>query len=129
MDILTKKERSKRMSLIRSKWTKQEKKVHNMLKGRKIKHKMHPKIPGNPDLLINSKKAVFLHGCFWHKCPKHYKKPSSNKAYWMNKVEQNAKRDSKNKRILRSIGYNVASLWEHDINSNIHSCLKRLEVL
>jgi len=29
MDILTKKERSKRMSLIKSKWTKQERKVHN----------------------------------------------------------------------------------------------------
>ncbi|MBI1972510.1 very short patch repair endonuclease, partial [Candidatus Woesearchaeota archaeon] len=79
MDFLTKKERSKRMSLIRSRWTKQETKVHNMLKGNKIKHKMHPKLPGNPDVLINNKRAVFLQGCFWHKCPIHYKKPSSNK--------------------------------------------------
>lgn len=129
MDILTKKERSKRMSLIRSKWTKQERKMHNLLKGRKVKHKMHPKLPGHPDILIGKNKAVFLQGCFWHKCPKHYREPNSNKAYWTNKVEQNVRRDSKNKRILKSIRYNVASLWEHDVNSNIHSCLKKLEVL
>ncbi|MFA5382379.1 MAG: hypothetical protein WC356_04375 [Candidatus Micrarchaeia archaeon] len=80
-DNLTKEQRSRCMSKIRSKWTKQEKKIHNYLKGDKIRHKMHPKLPGNPDIVLkDSKTAVFLHGCFWHKCPNCYKEPKSREA-------------------------------------------------
>ena len=55
-------------------------KLHNYLKGHKVSHEMHPKIIGNPDVLIKNKNlAIFLHGCFWHKCPKRYKEPKSRK--------------------------------------------------
>ena len=43
-DNLTKEQRSKTMSRIRSKWTTQEKVLHNQLKGLKVRHKMHPNI-------------------------------------------------------------------------------------
>ena len=109
-------ERSKRMSLIRSKWTKQEKKLHNFLKGNKVKHRMHPKLPGSPDILLPEKElAIFLHGCFWHKCPKCYREPQSRRNYWVPKIERNVRRDEKNKRLLRGQGLNTRTIWEHQI--------------
>ncbi|MBI1972831.1 very short patch repair endonuclease, partial [Candidatus Woesearchaeota archaeon] len=83
-------------------------------------------LPGNPDVLINNKRAVFLQGCFWHKCPIHYKKPSSNKHYWLKKIDRNAKRDATNKIILKSQGFKVVSFWEHDISSSLSECIRRM---
>ena len=126
-DILTKEQRSERMSRIRSKWTFQEKKMHNYLKGHKIKHKMHPKIEGHPDILLKqSNTVVFLHGCFWHKCPKCYREPKTNKAYWIPKIENNVKRDRKNKKIIKAKGYNIIIIWEHEIKRDFVKILKKV---
>jgi DNA mismatch endonuclease (patch repair protein) len=123
-DNLTKKQRSRTMSRIRSKWTLPERKIHNILKGRKIKHIMHPKIDGSPDILIPDKKiAIFIHGCFWHKCPKHYKEPSSERDYWLEKIEKNVKRDIESVKKLRSDGWKVRIIWEHEIRDNAEKCL------
>lgn len=78
---------------------------------------MHPKIEGNPDILIYPKTVVFINGCFWHKCPKCYKEPKSNKKYWLPKIEANVKRDRKNQRLLRKKGYEVIVIWEHEIKN------------
>lgn len=116
------------MSRIRSKWTSQEKKVHNHLKSCKIKHKMHPKIDGCPDLLLTkTKTAVFLQGCFWHKCPKCYKAPKSKRKYWLPKIDTNAKRDKKNIKILKSKGFKVMKIWEHQVKKDFGKVIKRLE--
>jgi DNA mismatch endonuclease (patch repair protein) len=115
-DIFTKEKRSWIMSRIRSKWTKQEKLVHNKLKGLKIKHKMHPKMVGNPDIILSDKKiAIFLHGCFWHRCPLHYREPKSKRKYWLTKIEKNVLRDKKNMTMLKKGGWKVVVIWEHDI--------------
>lgn len=129
-DNLTKVQRSKTMSRIRSKWTFQERKLHELLKQNKLKHRMHPKIKGSPDIvLINSKTAIFLNGCFWHKCSKCYKEPKTNKDYWIPKINKNAIRDKKNKKILKSQGFNVLTVWEHENKKfdKIISKLKKLE--
>lgn len=115
-DVFTKEKRSWIMSRIRSKWTKQEKLVHNYLKSMKIKHKMHPKMSGSPDIILTDKKiAIFLQGCFWHKCPKHYKEPKSNRDYWLPKIEKNVARDKKNINLLKKEGWKVVKVWEHDL--------------
>ncbi len=127
VDNLSKKQRSYCMSRIRSKWTSQEKKIHNYLKGHKIKHKMHPKIIANPDiLLLNSNTAVFLHGCFWHKCPKCYREPKTNKEYWLPKIEKNVKRDRRNMKELKTEGYNVVRLWEHELKKEFNKKIDKL---
>lgn len=126
-DNLTKEQRSKTMSRIRSKWTKQEKILHNKLKGLKIKHKMHPDIEGHPDMILKKKKvAVFLHGCFWHKCPKCYKEPKTDKKYWLPKIDNNVKRDKRNLKLLRKQGYTAIKLWEHDIKKNFEKVIGRI---
>ncbi|MBL7169638.1 MAG: DNA mismatch endonuclease Vsr [Candidatus Aenigmarchaeota archaeon] len=129
MGKLTPEQRSYCMSRIRSKWTKQETKVHNWLKGHKIKHVMHPKICGNPDVILKeSNTVIFIHGCFWHKCQKCYKKPKSNREYWFPKIEKNVKRDKENIKHLKSKGYKIIILWEHEIKKDIGSVLKKIFV-
>jgi DNA mismatch endonuclease (patch repair protein) len=117
-DVFTKEKRSEIMSKIRSKWTKQEVLVHNYLKGHKIRHKMHPRMEGNPDIVLKDNKvAIFLHGCFWHKCPLHYRKPKSNVGFWTTKIKNNVCRDRKNVKILRNNKWKVIILWEHDLKA------------
>lgn len=113
------------MSRIRSKWTVPERKIHNLLKGHKIRHQMHPKIDGNPDIVLkDSKKAVFIHGCFWHKCPKCRIKPKSNTNYWLPKIRRNTGRDRKNTGILKNQGWKVIRIWEHEIKKDAKNALK-----
>ncbi len=129
MDKISKQQRSKIMSKIHSKWTKQEILVHRILIRSKIEHQMHPKISGSPDILLNNKKiAIFLHGCFWHVCPKHYRAPKSNKKYWTTKAKRNVARDRSNVAELRHAGYRVIVIWEHDIRDS-RKLVKKLNAL
>lgn len=115
-DNLTKEQRSKCMSNIKSKWTSLEMLIHNHLKGHKIHHKMHPKIIGNPDIIFPDKKIViFIHGCFWHKCPTCYKEPKSNRDYWIPKIERNIERDFQHMQCLKVNGFTVMTIWEHEL--------------
>ena len=127
-DNLTKDQRSYCMSRIRSKWTSQERKIHNYLKGNKIKHQMHPNIEGCPDILFKKNKVVlFLHGCFWHKCPRCYKEPKTRKEYWLPKIESNIKRDRKNENRLKKNGYRVLKIWEHETKRDLLYCIKKIK--
>lgn len=85
---------------------------------------MHPKITGNPDILLkDSKTVVFLDGCFWHKCPKCFKKPQTNKKFWEQKINNNVKRDEKINKMLKQDGWSVIRFWQHDIRKdNIKAC-------
>ena len=51
----------------------------------------HKKIPGRPDITFVGKKvAIFVHGCFWHRCPKcAYTLPKNNTAFWQAKFDRN----------------------------------------
>jgi DNA mismatch endonuclease (patch repair protein) len=43
---------------------------------------------GRPDLVFVSKKiAVFIDGCFWHKCPVHFVRPETRTEFWMKKID------------------------------------------
>lgn len=75
-------------------------------------------LPGKPDFIFpRHKLAVFIDGCFWHFCPKHGRKPSSNTEYWDQKLERNRKRDRIVSQSLRRRGWRVLRLWEHDLRS------------
>ena len=89
---------------------------------------MHPKIAGSPDIILTDKKtAVFLHGCFWHKCPKHYKEPKSNKKYWLPKIEKNVLRDKMNMKLLKNNGWKVVRIWEHEIKKDFDGLIKKID--
>ena len=80
-------------------------------------YRMHKsKVPGNPDLMFTKHSvAVFVDGCFWHGCPKCYREPNSNKAYWQMKVKHNRDRDARVTSECKALGWRVVRIWEHDV--------------
>ena len=69
-----------------------------------------------PDWLNKSRKtAVFVHGCFWHGCPLHFKLPRSRPEYWAAKIGRNRQRDEATRLALEAKGWRVVVLWEHDV--------------
>lgn len=91
---------------------------------------MHPKIAGSPDIILKkSKTAVFLHGCFWHKCPRCSSLPKSNKKYWLAKLEKNVQRDKKNIRLLKKEGWTVFVFWGHELKKNSQKIAEKLRRL
>ncbi len=125
-DIFSKQKRSWIMSRIRGKDTKIEKLLQSEMKKAGIKFKTHPKISGNPDFLVREKIVVFVDGCFWHGCPKHYRPPKSNGKFWLPKINKNMERDRKVTRQLRKTGYIVVRLWEHNLEDDIRFCIGRI---
>jgi len=125
-DWLPKKTRSRIMANIRSKKTKPEIALKKALQGFGFSYQ--PKMIGSPDFANKKKKiAIFVHGCFWHKCPKHYKQPESNKKYWLPKLQKNVERDKRNEKMLKSKGYKVIKIWEHDIPKNMNKIIRRIK--
>ena len=115
-DILTIKERSERMRLIRFKDTKPEVIVRKMLFGMGYRYRLHSKnLPGRPDIIFYSrKKVIFVHGCFWHwhRGCKLFRMPKSRPDYWFPKLTRNRMRDKKNYTMLRKLGFEYLVIWE-----------------
>jgi len=108
------------MSRIRCRNTKPEMVLRGMLAREKVRgYKMHYKLPGNPDIVFVRKKlAVFVDGCFWHKCPRCFSKPATRTAFWIKKINGNVLRDRKINRTLKKEGWKVLRVWEHETRKN-----------
>lgn len=115
-DHLTKRQRSKNMSNIKSKDTKPEIAVRKALTELGMRYRLHKnKLPGKPDIVNESRNmAVFINGCFWHQhngC-KRKSMPKSNKDYWKPKLEKNVERQKKQIKELKMLGYEPLIIWE-----------------
>lgn len=74
------------------------------------------------------KLAVFVDGCFWHGCPKHFIKPTNKAAFWRRKIAANRARDLRVSRTLRAKGWRVVRVWEHELTrKNERRLLARLD--
>ena len=125
-DVFTKEKRSWVMSRIKSTETKIEKRLETVLKKNNVRFKKYPQIFGKPDFLVNNKIVIFVDGCFWHKCPKHYNKPKTRGKFWISKIQSNVKRDKKVLHKLRKEGYTVLRFWEHDIEKRPNYLIDKL---
>lgn len=86
----------------------------------------HQPVFGKPDFIFRAPKlAVFVDGCFWHCCPKHATKPKSNRSFWADKLIRNKARDLLVTRTLRTRGWRVLRIWEHDLR-RIERCMTRI---
>ena len=93
-------------------------------------YRLHSKLRGKPDLYLGKLKiAIFIDGCFWHKCPVCFKKPKSNKKYWVSKIRKNVERDLDTDIKLEKEGIRVLRFWEHEIETNIGKCFNKLNKL
>jgi DNA mismatch endonuclease (patch repair protein) len=64
--------------------------------------------------------AVFIDGCFWHRCPIHGSSPKANGAWWRTKLDANVARDQRNNAALDEDGWLVVRMWEHeDLNDMV----------
>jgi DNA mismatch endonuclease (patch repair protein) len=86
----------------------------------------HSAMRGNPDFVFREGRlAVFVDGCFWHGCPLHGSQPKSHQTYWSGKIARNRKRDRSVTRDLRSRGWRVLRVWEHELRKTNWSRLVR----
>jgi DNA mismatch endonuclease (patch repair protein) len=81
-----------------------------------------------PDFVFRQARlALFVDGCFWHGCPKHATKPKNNRTFWQRKLMSNRRRDLLVSRTLRSHGWRVLRIWEHELaKKNVARLLRRL---
>jgi DNA mismatch endonuclease (patch repair protein) len=120
VDVFSKKERSRIMSGIRSTRNRStEQAFIGFLKKFQIKGwRRHYSLPGNPDFTFpGTRVAVFVDGCFWHQCSKCYDGhlPKQNTEYWLPKLARNKRRDLRNNKSLRSLGWHVYRVRECSI--------------
>src|SRR4051812_7764180 len=71
--------------------------------------------PVRPDLVFTrARVAVFVDGCFWHRCPQHATTPRANAAFWREKLDRNVARDRAADLALAEAGWTVVRVWEHE---------------
>jgi DNA mismatch endonuclease (patch repair protein) len=115
-DFLTKTQRSKLMSCIHSSGNKDtELRLISIFRAYRITGwRRNYKLPGKPDFVFPYQRlAVFVDGCYWHGCPKHYTRPKSNRKFWDAKIARNRRRDREVGRLLLAKGWRVLRIWEH----------------
>lgn len=121
------------MSRIKGKNTKPELAVRKGLWARGVRgYRLHPKtVPGKPDIsFVGMKKAVFIHGCYWHSCPHcKPKNPKTHSEFWKEKFRKNKERDERKELELIALGWEVLTLWECQIKADLENALDRVENL
>lgn len=130
MDVVDKKTRSRMMGHIRSKNTSPETAIRSGLHRLGYRFSLHSKhLPGRPDLVLTKYNAViFVHGCFWHRHGNCFyaSNPSTRRAFWQNKFQQNLLRDTRNTKELRAAGWRVFTVWECEIGAHPIAVIKSL---
>ena len=76
--------------------------------------------PGRPDIAFPSLHvAVFVHGCYWHRCPKcNLPLPKSHRDFWKHKFERNVARDRRKLTALRGRGWDALVVWECELRTS-----------
>ena len=127
VDHLTPEQRFRAMSRVKVKDGSLEKIIRSGLHKRGYRFRKHVKnLPGTPDLVFTRPQvAVFIDGDFWHgyRFPAWEHKLSE---FWKKKIRTNRGRDQKNFRKLRSMGWRVIRIWQHEIDRDIEFCIARV---
>lgn len=122
--------KSEQMARVRSKDTRPELVLRRVLWHGGLRYRLHANLPGSPDIVFNNVRvAVFVDGCFWHGCPKHYTAPIRNADFWRGKIETNVARDRAVDEQLGAAGWVVLRIWEHEVLSEIETAMERVERL
>lgn len=122
MDKLSPERRSANMKAIRARDTKPELVVRRLLHRLGYRYRLHRKdLPGKPDIaFVGRRKALFVHGCFWHQHPdeacRDSRRPRSNVGYWGPKLARNLERDREAVMLLRNMGWEALVLWECELS-------------
>lgn len=110
---------SAKMSTLARRETRPELLLRRELHRRGMRFRVQYRVPGNNRRTIDIaftrvRLAVYLDGCFWHGCPEHHVRPRTNSEWWRWKVERNQARDRDTDDQLKSAGWVVLRIWEHE---------------
>lgn len=109
--------------------TKPEMQVRRMLRDAGYPgYRLQWKVPGRPDICYPGRKvAIFVNGCFWHRCPMcNLPIPKNNHEFWVEKFNRNVSRDRHNIQSLEDMGWHVVVIWECEIKNDPEGILKRI---
>jgi DNA mismatch endonuclease, patch repair protein len=117
--LRTTRARSLLMSRVRQHGTDPELMVRRLARrlGRRLSTNVRT-LPGSPDLVQRAtKKAIFVHGCFWHRHPgcTATTTPANNREFWVRKFAENIARDARKTRNLRRLGYDTIIIWSCEL--------------
>ncbi|NOS99199.1 MAG: very short patch repair endonuclease [Phycisphaerales bacterium] len=128
-DVFTKAKRSQVMARIRSSGNRDtELRMIALFREHRITGwRRNWRLFGRPDFVFPRRRlAVFVDGCFWHCCPRHSTIPMGNRTFWEAKLAANRARDRRVNRTLRTMGWRVLRIWEHDLAGRDGRCIGRL---
>lgn len=117
-DVFTREKRSEVMSRIKGRGNRDtELALATILRRNRIcGWRRHLPLTGRPDFAFPVERvAVFVDGCFWHRCPRCNLTPKQNGDFWKEKLAGNVSRDRRVTRTLRSDGWRVVRIWEHQM--------------
>lgn len=104
------------MSAVSGGDTKPELIVRRLVHGMGFRYRLHvASLPGKPDMVLaRHRKAIFIHGCFWHghEGCKRAGRPASNIEFWNVKLDKNIERDQRNLTELERLGWKILTVWE-----------------
>ena len=124
MDTLSPEARSERMSRVKSRDTKPELKLRKLVWGLGYRYRTNRQdVAGKPDIaFIGRKRAIFLHGCFWHRhdCPAGTRRPKSHLDFWERKFSNNIRRDEIVAQKLEAAGWRALVIWECEMSYPAH---------
>lgn len=80
-------------------------------------YRLEWKVPGKPDIAFPGRKiAIFVNGCFWHRCPKcNPSQPKRNVEFWEAKFRRNVERDRAAVTALTQMGWTPITIWECEL--------------
>ena len=86
-----------------------------------------PSLKCKADIVFPSRKlCIFVDGCFWHGCSRHFKCPSTNPAWWQEKINATKNRDLRQAALLRSHGWRVLRFWEHQVRADADRAVRKV---
>ena len=131
MDRHTPEQRSKNMSAIKSKGTKDEVRLAKALWHLGYRYRKNNKtVFGKPDITFKKYKlAIFVDSEFFHgkdwETEKHRIK--TNQEFWYKKLERNIQRDKEVNEYLISSGWVVLRFWSKEVKNNLLNCIEEIE--
>ncbi len=120
-DVFSREKRSEIMSRVRGKGNRAtELRLISLFRRNRVTGwRRHYPLFGNPDFVFPKLRiAVFVDGEFWHGHPARCKIPKTNRAFWVEKIERNKKRDRLVNRTLREKGWVVVRIWQHELGNS-----------
>jgi DNA mismatch endonuclease (patch repair protein) len=121
------------MSKVRARDTGPELALRRALHARGLRYRIdRPVLPDRRrrvDIVFGpAKVAVFVDGCFWHRCPEHATDPRNNVEYWTLKLDNNVRRDRDTDEALERAGWRVIRIWEHEDPISAADLIERVVV-